>query len=123
MLAPDPNSAQIPLPMGPGEDGSSARPVRFLTRRSTYNRELGIDPVVYMPDVVRIVGRHRSTILRWIARKWFPAKSVPSEHPTGWLRSEIERWQRGQGSHTAGEHDGVTDQRGRESPNESTTTE
>jgi predicted DNA-binding transcriptional regulator AlpA len=58
-------------------------------------RDLGMDPVVYMSDVVRVVGRHRSTILRWIERNWFPQKSVPREHPTGWLRSDIESWQRG----------------------------
>ena len=48
-----------------------------------------------MADIVQIVRRHRSTILRWIARKEFPAKSVPRGRPTGWLRSDIDRWKRG----------------------------
>jgi predicted DNA-binding transcriptional regulator AlpA len=61
-------------------------------------RELALDPIVYMSDVVVIVGRHRSTILRWIKRHWFPAPSMPPEHPLGWLRSELEHWQRGTGT-------------------------
>jgi predicted DNA-binding transcriptional regulator AlpA len=74
---------------------SNPSKARVCRSRHKHERDLGIDPVVYMRDVVRIVGRHRSTILRWIDRKSFPPKSVPRDHPSGWLRSEIESWQRG----------------------------
>jgi predicted DNA-binding transcriptional regulator AlpA len=121
--APGTSSAQIPLPIGIGQDSPVDGPARLLTRRRRYGRELDMDPILYMPDVVRLVGRHRSTILRWIDRQWFPAKSVPSEHPTGWLRSEIEKWQRGQRDLPAGEREGAPDQRSRESPTGSSVTE
>ena len=121
--APGTSSAQIPLPIGVCPDTPVDGPPRLLTRRRRYGRELGMDPILYMPDVVRIVGRHRSTILRWIDRQWFPAKSVPSEHPTGWLRSEIEKWQRGQRNFPAGERDGAAGEQSRESPTESSVTE
>ena len=86
---------------------SAAVPNPFKARRNRNRykceRDLGIDPVVYMRDVVRIVGRHRSTILRWIDRKCFPPKSVPRGRPRGWLRSEIESWQRGVVTRGAGQ--------------------
>jgi predicted DNA-binding transcriptional regulator AlpA len=82
----------IDVPPAAASKPSKAR--RYRSRHKS-ERDLGIDPVVYMRDVVRIVGRHRSTILRWIDRKTFPPKSVPRAHPSGWLRSEIESWQRG----------------------------
>jgi predicted DNA-binding transcriptional regulator AlpA len=85
VLAIEVPHAAVPIP-------SKARLYRSRYKR---DRDLGIDPIVYMRDVVRIVGRHRSTILRWIDRKSFPPKSVPRDHPSGWLRSEIESWQRG----------------------------
>jgi predicted DNA-binding transcriptional regulator AlpA len=65
------------------------------------DRDLGMDPILYMRDVVQIVGKHRSTILRWIDHRSFPPKSVPRDHPSGWLRSEIESWQRGEVSAVA----------------------
>lgn len=89
-VPPKPNATQA---------GPSSR-----QRRRPPPRDLGLDPVVYMSDVVRVVGRHRSTILRWIERNWFPPKSIPRDHPTGWLRSDIESWQRGQHSTAAGAH-------------------
>jgi predicted DNA-binding transcriptional regulator AlpA len=73
--------------------GAAPPPIR--RRRASERNNLHLDPILYMSDVVRIVGRHRSTILRWIDLKRFPAKSVPHDHPTGWLRSDIERWQYG----------------------------
>jgi predicted DNA-binding transcriptional regulator AlpA len=73
----------------------NARPLPPIRQRRVSERNLPMDPIVYMRDVVHLVGRHRSTILRWIDRKRFPAKSVPHDHPTGWLRSDIERWQHG----------------------------
>jgi len=82
----------IDIPPAAPSKPSKARPHRA---RHLRERDLGIDPVVYMRDVVRIVGRHRSTILRWIDRNSFPPKSVPRARPNGWLRSEIESWQRG----------------------------
>jgi predicted DNA-binding transcriptional regulator AlpA len=71
---------------------------RPSNRKPSVKRELALDPIVYMSDVVVIVGRHRSTIHRWIKRHWFPAPSMPPEHPLGWLRSELEHWQRGTGT-------------------------
>ena len=81
-------------------DDAVAHPVTSPARKSrqaTRNRMPGaeLEPVLYMADIVQIVRRHRSTILRWIARKEFPAKSVPRGRPTGWLRSDIESWRNG----------------------------
>ena len=73
--------------------GLAPPPIR--RRRVSERNNLHLDPIIYMSDVVRIVGRHRSTILRWIDLKRFPPKSVPHDRPTGWLRSDIERWQHG----------------------------
>lgn len=90
----------IEVPPAAPPNPSKARPYRSKYKRE---RDLGMDPIVYMRDVVRIVGRHRSTILRWIDRKSFPPKSVPRDHPSGWLRSEIESWQRGVVGHVDGQ--------------------
>jgi predicted DNA-binding transcriptional regulator AlpA len=88
-----PEARQMCLAIETEASFTAARSCQVRRRRT---RDLGMDPIVYMNDVVRIVGRHRSTILRWIERKRFPAKSVPRDHPSGWLRSEIESWQRGE---------------------------
>src|SRR5579884_950907 len=51
--------------------------------------------ILLMKDVVRITGRHRATIHRWISEGEFPAKTVPCHRPIGWRASDIENWKRG----------------------------
>ena len=59
------------------------------------SRQLNLDSIVWMRDVVTLTGAHRCTIHRWIRRGKFPAKDAPRENPVGWLRSTIERWLNG----------------------------
>ena len=56
----------------------------------------GIDQVLTTDDVVRITGRHRCTIYRWVLAGTFPPKRAGGGR--GWLRSEIERWLKGASS-------------------------
>jgi predicted DNA-binding transcriptional regulator AlpA len=58
----------------------------------------GMDQVLNGRDVQRITGRHRVTIYRWVRAGTFPAKRAGDGR--GWLRSDIERWLKGDGSST-----------------------
>jgi prophage regulatory protein len=51
-----------------------------------------IDQVLSTRDIVKITGRHRVTIYRWIRAGIFPRKHEAHGHKVGWLRSEVERW-------------------------------
>ncbi len=51
-----------------------------------------IDLVLSTADVVRITGRHRATIHRWMRSGYFPLKRTSRGRAIGWLRSEIEAW-------------------------------
>jgi predicted DNA-binding transcriptional regulator AlpA len=82
----------IGLPMEP----ASERPVKKARHAGGRGRELDLDPVLAMRDVVRVTGKHRATIHRWMNQGLFPKKSVPRERPVGWLRSEIARWLSGE---------------------------
>jgi predicted DNA-binding transcriptional regulator AlpA len=86
------NARQLPLAMDESQ-GTRTQSRRASNRLAPEKPQL--EPVLYMADVVRIVRRHRSTILRWIARQQFPPKSVPPGQPKGWLRADIERWKNG----------------------------
>ena len=58
----------------------------------------GIDQVLSARDVQRITGRHRVTIYRWVRAGTFLAKRAGGGR--GWLRSDVERWLKGDGSGT-----------------------
>jgi predicted DNA-binding transcriptional regulator AlpA len=51
--------------------------------------------ILRMREIVELTGVHRSTIYRWIALKYIPAKNAPHDRPTGRLRSTYEQWVRG----------------------------
>lgn len=55
-------------------------------------REIDLDEILWMRDVVQLTGMHRCTIHRWMHSGVFPKKNAPRARPTGWLRSTIERW-------------------------------
>jgi prophage regulatory protein len=54
-----------------------------------------IDQVLSTRDIVKITGRHRITIYRWIRAGIFPKKHEAHGHKVGWLRSDVEQWLRG----------------------------
>jgi predicted DNA-binding transcriptional regulator AlpA len=57
------------------------------------------DPILWMPDIVALTGKHRCTIHRWIQQGSFPKKDAPKERPRGWLHSTYERWLHGNSDH------------------------
>jgi predicted DNA-binding transcriptional regulator AlpA len=65
------------------------------TRVNSHKRTPELEPIMWMRDVVLLTDTHRSTIHRWVRSGFFPAKDAPRDHPRGWLRSTIERWQLG----------------------------
>ena len=54
-----------------------------------------IDQVLSTRDIVKITGRHRITIYRWIRAGIFPKNHEAHGHKVGWLRSDVEQWLRG----------------------------
>ena len=49
--------------------------------------------VLYNSDVVRITGKHRVTIYRWVRAKLFPPKRVfCGPRAIGWLLTDVESW-------------------------------
>jgi len=63
--------------------------------RRTRVHEPDLDEILYMRDIVRITGKHRCTIHRWIAEGRFPRKSIPRGSPIGWSPAEIDHWKHG----------------------------
>jgi prophage regulatory protein len=51
-----------------------------------------LDQVLSTREIVRITGRHRVTIYRWIQAGLFPRKHETRGHKVGWLRSDVQRW-------------------------------
>jgi predicted DNA-binding transcriptional regulator AlpA len=92
----DQSAAQLSLgidpPDGRGPRASAARP---LSRDKDVKRAIDLEPIMWMRDVVLLTDTHRSTIHRWMRTGFFPRKDAPKDHPRGWLRSTIERWQLG----------------------------
>jgi prophage regulatory protein len=82
-----PTTRQPPRPeLRKVEDDECPRPERVT----------GIDQVLSTHDVERITGRHRCTIYRWVRAGIFPLKRAGGGK--GWLRSDVERWLRGNAS-------------------------
>jgi predicted DNA-binding transcriptional regulator AlpA len=82
----------VQLSLGLPIETATGRPVQRAQRATGRGRELDLDPVLAMRDVVRVTGKHRATIHRWMKQGLFPQKSVPRARPVGWLRSDIARW-------------------------------
>ena len=91
---PETPSAQMTLPI----DTLLEEPIHkgsLTTRRLSQQRrrrEIDTDQLLSTADVTGIIGKHRTTLYRWIKRKWFPAKVVRQGRAVGWLRSEIEQY-------------------------------
>lgn len=82
----------VQLSLGLPIETATGRPVQRAQRATGRGREFDLDPVLAMRDVVRVTGKHRATIHRWMKQGLFPQKSVPRARPVGWLRSDIARW-------------------------------
>jgi len=80
---------QLRLPMGSHKPKSKAPALPGANAESQADRQQ-IDQLLSTRDVVRITGKHRCTIYRWIRAGTFPAKRAGGGR--GWLRSDIERW-------------------------------
>ncbi|MDB6105278.1 MAG: AlpA family transcriptional regulator [Gammaproteobacteria bacterium] len=98
---PTPRSIAVPadarqLSLGLPIETATGRRVPTAPRALGSPRELDLDPVLAMRDVVRVTGKHRATIHRWMNLGLFPKKSVPRARPVGWLRSEVARWLSGE---------------------------
>lgn len=88
-----PTHPQLSLAIGPPVNGVRGEPVaRQGSGRRIVKGPIGLDEILWMRDVVHLTGKHRCTIHRWMNRGLFPPKNAPRGHPTGWLRSTIERW-------------------------------
>ena len=69
------------------------------TERPLPARVTGIDQVLNTHDIEQITGRHRCTIYRWVRAGTFPEKHAGGGR--GWLRSDAERWLKGERSSEA----------------------
>jgi prophage regulatory protein len=79
---------QLRLPMGSHKPKSQAA-LPGANGEPEADRQQ-IDQLLSTRDVVRITGKHRCTIYRWIRAGTFPAKRAGGGR--GWLRSDVERW-------------------------------
>ena len=68
---------------------------REHSERLLPERVAGIDQLLSTREVQRITGRHRVTIYRWVRAGTFPGKRAGGGR--GWLRSDVERWLKGDG--------------------------
>lgn len=50
--------------------------------------------IIRLPEVCRVVGQSRSSVLRQEAAGTFPKKRQISQHSIGWIESEVFDWVR-----------------------------
>jgi len=86
------------LPAGRGQNIPGSTIARETAPQESPSRTHGLDVVLWMRDITRLTGVHRSTITRWINRGEFPKKDAPHANPSGWLRSTYDRWLSGSSS-------------------------
>jgi prophage regulatory protein len=48
--------------------------------------------IIRLPEVCRIVGLSRSSVLRLESAQKFPAKLLLSQHTVGWREAEVVAW-------------------------------
>ena len=74
------------------------RPIRKPTQRIKSTSPVTPDPLMDMDrllratDVVRVTGKHRTTIYRWEIAGLFPPPIRKAGRVIGWRKSDIERW-------------------------------
>jgi predicted DNA-binding transcriptional regulator AlpA len=88
------------LPIAPVLPVISVRPIR---KRASLPAAPPPKEILDMRDIVRMTGRHRCTIHRWIALGLFPKKSLPRGRPYGWSPLDIDRWLHGDAAKRAQE--------------------
>lgn len=89
-------AAQLSLEIGPPTAPPRAgRSERRAPVGKSQERDLALDQIVAMRDVIKITGKHRCTIHRWMLAGIFPRKAIQSGRTIGWRRSDIERWLEG----------------------------
>ena len=91
----DKQQFQLPLSVSQPRPRTQAVSDRNRPQRALSQRVAGIDQVLGTHDIERITGRHRCTIYRWVCAGTFPEKRAGGGR--GWLRSDVERWLKGDG--------------------------
>ncbi len=80
---------QLRLPMGSNKPKRTDSAPASASADSQNGRP-GIDQLLSTRDVMRITGKQRCTVYRWIRTGTFPPKRAGGGR--GWLRSDVERW-------------------------------
>ena len=55
-------------------------------------RVTGLDQLLSTQDILKVTGKHRCTIHRWMSQGLFPLKAAQQGRRIGWLRTDVERW-------------------------------
>jgi predicted DNA-binding transcriptional regulator AlpA len=62
------------------------------TRHAEVERITGLDQLLSTRDILKVTGKHRCTIHRWMSQGLFPPKAAQQGRRIGWLRRDVERW-------------------------------
>ncbi len=89
----DKQQFQLPLTIAQSRPRAPSVPDRNFP--GPPQRVAGMDQVLGTQDIERITGRHRCTVYRWVRAGTFPEKRAGGGR--GWLRSDVERWLKGDG--------------------------
>ena len=95
-MAIDKEQFQLPLAVARSRPPKAKTPRVEAPERPLPERIAGIDQVLSTHDVERITGKHRCTIYRWVLAGTFPPRRAGGGR--GWLRSDVERWLKDDGS-------------------------
>jgi len=87
-----PTSMQLPLGIDCTPDPQDLRTRPPIRREIGKPRDVAVEQILWMSDMVALTGKHRCTIHRWIHDGSFPKKDAPKQRPRGWLRSTYQRW-------------------------------
>jgi len=98
-MALDKEQCQLPLAVTRSRPPKAKTPRVEAPEHPLPERIAGIDQVLSTHDVERITGKHRCTIYRWVLAGAFPQRRAGGG--CGWLRSDVERWLKGDGSSKA----------------------
>jgi predicted DNA-binding transcriptional regulator AlpA len=95
-MAIDKEQFQLPLVVARSRLPKAQTPRVEAPVRPLPERIAGIDQVLSTHDVEQITGKHRCTIYRWVLAGAFPPRRAGGGR--GWLRSDVERWLKDDGS-------------------------
>ncbi len=89
-------SPQLSLAIEMGDTAAKRTTSRASARNALHTTMRGcVDELLSTREIVRITGKHRSTVLRWMSQGLFPDKAKIHGLRLGWRRSDIERWLQG----------------------------